>query len=57
MIVLNFPVNIYLLKINNRNTRKSCEVSSKYTTKAQGRSYRLLHIKFETLVFIFFVYI
>ena len=24
-----YPTNIYLFKINNRNTRKSCEIFSK----------------------------
>ena len=27
------PANIYLFKVNNRNTRKRCEMSSKLTTK------------------------
>ena len=30
---LNFPANIYLFKVNNRNTRKRCEICSKLTTK------------------------
>ena len=30
------PVAIYLLKINNRNTRTRCEVCSKLTIKAPG---------------------
>ena len=30
----NFPANIYLFKINNRNTRKRCEICSKITIKA-----------------------
>ena len=25
------PANIYLLKVNNRNTRKRCEICSKFT--------------------------
>ena len=29
----NFPANIYLFKVNNRNTRKSCEICSKLTIK------------------------
>ena len=28
-----FPANIYLLKVNNRNTRKRCEICSKLTIK------------------------
>ena len=27
------PVNIYLFEVNNRNTRKSCEICSKLTRK------------------------
>ena len=33
------PGNIYLLKVNNRNTRKRCQIRSKSTIKAQERSY------------------
>ena len=32
-----FPVCIYLLKVNNRNTRKSCEICSKLTIKTPER--------------------
>ena len=28
------PANIYLFKVNNRNTRKRCEIWSKLTVKA-----------------------
>ena len=28
-----FPANIYVLKVNNRNTRKRCEICSKLTIK------------------------
>ena len=28
---LLFPVGIYLFKVNNKNTRKRCEISSKLT--------------------------
>ena len=31
------PANIYLLKFNNRNTRKRCEICSKLTMKAIER--------------------
>ena len=30
---LYFPAGIYLLKINNRNTRAMCEIRSKLTIK------------------------
>ena len=35
--VLNIPANIYLFKVNNRNTRKRCEIGSKLTTKTPER--------------------
>ena len=31
------PAGIYLLKVNNRNTRTRCEICSKLTTKAPER--------------------
>ena len=31
--VLGFPAGIYLLKVNNRNTRTKCEICSKLTVK------------------------
>ena len=30
------PTNIYLFKVNNRNTRKRCEICSKLTGKTLG---------------------
>ena len=32
------PANIYLLKVNNRSTRKRCEICSKLTIKLPKRS-------------------
>ena len=32
-----FPANIYLFKVNNRNTRKRCEICSKLTIKTPER--------------------
>ena len=29
--IFSFPANIYLFKVNNRNTRKRCEICSKLT--------------------------
>ena len=31
--VLYFPANIYLFQVNNKNTRKRCEICSTLTTK------------------------
>ena len=33
----SLPANIYLLKVNNRNTRKKCEIYSKSTIKRPQR--------------------
>ena len=33
----NNPANIYLFKVNNRNTRKRCEICSKLTIKTPER--------------------
>ena len=35
--LLHFPVGIYLLKVNNRNTRTRCEICSKLTIKTPER--------------------
>ena len=32
-----FPAGIYLLKVNNRNTRTKCDICSKLTIKIPGR--------------------
>ena len=36
----NFPNNMYLFKINNRNTKEKCEICSTLTTKAPERRQR-----------------
>ena len=33
----SIPANIYLFKVNNRNTRKRCEIFSKFTIKIPER--------------------
>ena len=35
----NHPANVYLFKVNNRNTRKRCEICSKLTIKTTERSH------------------
>ena len=32
-----FPANIYLFKVNNRNTRKRCKICSKLAIKTPER--------------------
>ena len=39
-----FPANIYLLKVNNRNTRKRCEICSKLTIKTLLKSVSLTRL-------------
>ena len=36
IILRNYPANIYLFKVNNRNSRKRCEICSKLTIKTPG---------------------
>ena len=36
MRIVAFPANIYLSKVNNKNTRKRCEICSKLTIKIPG---------------------
>ena len=33
---VNFPANIHFFKVNNRRTRKRCEICSKLTLKHQN---------------------
>ena len=37
LVQKNYPANIYLLEVNNRNTRKRCEICSKLTIKTPER--------------------
>ena len=34
---ITYPVDIYPLKVNNRNTKTKCEICSKITIKTQER--------------------
>ena len=47
---IGIPVSIYLFKVNNRNTRKMCEICSKLTIRTperlQGRPFGVFIIKF-----------
>ena len=52
-----FPSGIYLLKVNNRNTRTKCEICSKLTIKTPERRYSVFivnveHISHLVLVFL-----
>ena len=43
--MLDFPANIYLFKVNNRNTRKRCEICSKLTIKTPERSESIVNFE------------
>ena len=51
-----YPVGIYLLKVNNRNTRTRCEICSKLTSVVKRRSGVFIvnseHISHLVLVFL-----
>ena len=57
----SFPANIYLFKVNNRNTRKRCEICSKLTTKTlewrQWRRSGVFMVNFEHFSYIFLVFL
>ena len=38
--ISSYPVDIYLLNVNNRNTRTRCEICSKLTRKTPERRHR-----------------
>ena len=37
LIRISYPVGIYLLKVNNRNSRATCEICSKLAIKTPER--------------------
>ena len=56
-----FPANIYLFKVNNKNTRKMCETCSKLTIKTpercQWRRSVVFIVKFEHISHLFLVFL
>ena len=58
--ISSFPANTYLFKVNNRNTRKRCEICSKLTIKIseQGHWHRsgVFIAKFEHTSHLFLVF-
>ena len=45
-----FRANIYLFKVNNRNTRKGCEICSKLTMKTPEQSHCVFIVDFEQVM-------
>ena len=64
MLVINFPefiiiidsANIYLIKTNNRNTRKRCELWSSYN-KNTRRRFGVFIVNFEHTSHLFLVFL
>ena len=42
---ITYPANIYLFKVNKRNTRKKCEICPKLTIKTPEQRQRCLYFK------------
>ena len=55
------PANIYLLKVNNRNTRKRCEICLKSTIKTperpQWRLFVVFNVNFEHISHLFLAFL
>ena len=54
---IQYPVGIYLLKINNRNTSARCEICSKLTIKIPGRRSGIFIVKFEHISHLVLVFL
>ena len=56
-----FSANFYLFKVNNRNTRKRCEICSKLTIKTPERRYwrrsAVFIVNFEHISHLFLVFL
>ena len=61
LILISFSANIYLFKVNNRNTRKMCEICSKLKIKTPERRQRSLSgvfiVDFEHILHLFLVFL
>ena len=60
-ISLNTPAGIYLLKVNNRNSRTRCEICSKLTIKIperrQWRRSGIFLVNFEHILHLVLVFL
>ena len=58
--ITHYPTNIYLLKVNNRNSRKRCEICSKLTIKTRERRRRrsgVFIVNFEHVSHLFLLFL
>ena len=52
------PANIYLFKVNNRNTRKRCEICLKLTIKTRERRRSdVFIVNFEHISYLFIMFV
>ena len=49
------PANTDLFKVNNRNSKKKCEICSKFTIKTAERHYGVFIVNFEHISQLFLV--
>ena len=49
------PANTDLIKVNNRNSKKKCEICSKFTIKTVERHYGVFIVNFEHISHLFLV--
>ena len=60
-LISYYLANIYLFKVNNRNTRKRCEIFSKLTIKTLERPQRcrsgVFIVNFENISHLFLVFL
>ena len=47
--LIDIPDDIYLFKVNNRNTRTRCEICSKLTIKTPERRSGVFIVNFENI--------
>ena len=53
----HISANIYLFKVNHRNTRKRCEICSKLTMKTLERRPAVCIVNFERISHLFLVFL
>ena len=59
--IQNIPANIYLFKVNNRNSRKRCKICSKFKIKTpeqlHWRRFSVFIANFEHILHVFLVFL
>ena len=55
--LIDIPDDIYLFKVNNRNTRTRCEICSKLTIKTPERRSGVFIVNFENISHLVLVFL